>query len=309
MPWFWGGRYRDDLVTAILAQRRRFDEVIVIDDSPYDPQSRLFVKALLAGGQPARLIEHAANLGLSVAHHTALEAADTDWLTVLPQDDLIVSTFGRRLASLVSRRSKLVAVSFAAQIHGGSASMHNSYIIPLGNESLSQPILLSKLFTTNLLSAPGMSFRVRSTRPDYWSAGNHSCQDWESWLYFVSTGTVLADARPMVRYRPTAQSLSQLTAADVSVDWRLAVQRYSESEVYRELLGRLGAENPEMADFIRLNLEQALATSCTTAGRKEPPARGARNDLRRRLLEVAPIRVRKALTGWRIKRALGARLG
>jgi hypothetical protein len=308
VPWFYGGRFAPSLARGLLSQSPAFDQVVVVDDSPNDPDAVAFVTRLRTLGLSVKLVQHESNCGLSTSHATAIEALDSDWMTVVPQDDVFSPRFTSTLHRLRRRYSQAVAFAFTLRIATRQCSGVSSLVIPIGNETWSQIDLLSQLFQRNTLTAPGMTVRLASVSGAFWSPTNHSCQDWESWLYLATRGAVIASSSRVVMYQRWPDSLSATTADLVAQDWDAALSRYSSSEEYKELISDLRQESPAGGHHLESALALGLKRASSVAnhhGASDAEAPSLRRTTARRLLvSILPTRLRQELSGSRLNRQL-----
>ena len=80
IPCYNGEQYVGQAIEAILAQSRRPDEVVIVDDGSTDGS------AVIASRYPVRLIRHEINRGLAAARNTAIEAAKGDVIVFVDVD-------------------------------------------------------------------------------------------------------------------------------------------------------------------------------------------------------------------------------
>ena len=91
IPYYWGASHLKRTlasVQAALARTPVAHEILVVDDSPNDPQL-----AGLVGAAEVRLFRNATNLGIAAARNAGLRAARYDTLHFLDQDDEVDPLF------------------------------------------------------------------------------------------------------------------------------------------------------------------------------------------------------------------------
>lgn len=308
VPWFHGGRFAPWLERSLLAQSPAFDQVVVVDDSPNDPDAVAFVNRLRTAGLSVELLQHEKNCGLSTSHATAIQALDSDWMTVVPQDDVFSPRFTSTVHRLRKRHSRAVAFAFTLRIAPRQGLGDPRLVIPIGNETWSQIDLLSQLFQRNTLTAPGMTLRLASVSSAFWSPTNHSCQDWESWLYLATRGAVIASSSRVVMYRRSPDSLSATTAGLIAQDWDAALSRYSSSDEYKVFISSLRHESAAAGHYLESALALGLKRASSVAshhGTSDAEAPSLRRPTARRLLvSTLPTRLRQQLSGSRLNRRL-----
>ena len=82
IPTYNAAKYIRTAIDSVLAQRRKCDEIIVVDDGSTDDTARL-VKSY----GPGVTYIHQQNAGASVARNTAIKAATSRWIAFLDADD------------------------------------------------------------------------------------------------------------------------------------------------------------------------------------------------------------------------------
>jgi hypothetical protein len=118
---------RRDLLGALLenlrAQRRPFDEIIIVDNGSTDGSVAL-ARERAASGQPVRVIELDRNLGFAAAVNRGIEAARSEWIAILNNDVTLASDWLEALLSAAAGREiwfatgKIMSASDPAVLDG-----------------------------------------------------------------------------------------------------------------------------------------------------------------------------------------------
>ena len=82
IPCYNGAHYLEQTIQSVLAQQRRADEVLVVDDGSTDGSAAIAVR------YPVRLVSHPTNLGLSSVRNTAITETTGDILAFIDVDAL-----------------------------------------------------------------------------------------------------------------------------------------------------------------------------------------------------------------------------
>ena len=82
IPAYNAGKYVGRAIESVLAQTRKADEIIVVDDGSTDDTAEVVERF----GDAVRFIRQE-NAGASFARNTGIEAATSDWIAFLDADD------------------------------------------------------------------------------------------------------------------------------------------------------------------------------------------------------------------------------
>jgi glycosyltransferase involved in cell wall biosynthesis len=97
-------KYIARAIDSVLAQTRRADEIIVVDDGSTDGTAGVVEQY----GSQVKYITHQANMGLSAARNTGIIAATSQWIAFLDGDDMWLPENLQRQLALLERNPDLV---------------------------------------------------------------------------------------------------------------------------------------------------------------------------------------------------------
>jgi len=218
-------RYIAECLDSVLAQTRRPDRVIVVDDSSND-DSRSIVESYRSEGVDLITCDR---VGPSVVFNTGVEAIDTDVVAIVSADDSCLANRLERQVWLLDRYEVDLIMGLPVIIdedsHVRSDALAPEFFEPF--ESGSGP-LLGQLFTSgNFICAATATFR-RSTFQSLggFHPGLLQLQDFHLWLKWSWRRMLLSNER-FSNYRKAPGSLSA-----ASNDRRMNAER---QWVYRHL--------------------------------------------------------------------------
>lgn len=216
MPVLNGAAYVEQALGSVAGQRRRPDEVIVVDDGSSDGTAEVVRRwgDLL----PLRVLRHESNRGCWAARATAIEATEADLVALLDGDDVWLPDHLQLMLEAYERRPGLITANALAWVPGAAlarTTWDDPRPVPPPGDQLAgllhvNYVFISALFRREDCQAVG-GFRR-------WPAG---CEDWDLWLRMVAAGaTITRVGEPTVLYRRRAESMS---ANDALLDTEIEV--------------------------------------------------------------------------------------
>jgi GT2 family glycosyltransferase len=200
IPAFNRARLLERALRSVNAQRRRPEQVIVVDDASTDDTPRV------AEALGAELIRHGRNLGPSATYETGLRAVRHQWVALLDDDDEWLPHHLETLWTLTPG-SVLVASSCVERVPG---STDHTYHGPLTRE----PIILDSpsalIHPENLIPSSAAMFH-RDTAVEVGGFRAGLCEDLDLWCRLLTRGRATLSPRVGVVYH--------IHPGQVSRDW------------------------------------------------------------------------------------------
>ena len=234
-----GEKFLRETLETIKIQGMSNLELIFIDDKSSDSSFSIINEWLEENHHEInsfRIVSHLKNQGVSISILDGLSYAQSEFVMVMSQDDLLPRNHIRTMARLLDKEKECVAVSPSASIF---TSNKNSFFNPkslVQTKFQSGVYLFISLLATNCFIAPGSIYRKSAIQPSYLSPGNLLAQDWELWINLSLNGTILT-SKSAIKYRVHENSLHlSRNNLELAVDIQLMLQRIFNSKPFLEVL-------------------------------------------------------------------------
>jgi GT2 family glycosyltransferase len=202
IPAYNAAAWVSETLESVLAQTRHADEVIVVNDGSTDDTAAK-VKAYASRG--VKLLEQD-NGGPPAAYNAGFHAAQSDYVAMLPADDVWVPFKLEWQADAIERHPEADVLFGRSRSFGDSDEVHPHPSTP--GVQASTPFL-RELYTANVIPAPTALVR----RALHLTLGSFDeslpSEDYEFWLRALRAGaTFFYDEREMVRQRMHGANVS-----------------------------------------------------------------------------------------------------
>jgi glycosyltransferase involved in cell wall biosynthesis/CTP:molybdopterin cytidylyltransferase MocA len=205
-------------IESALAQTRRPDEIIVVDDGSTDETDRV----LSAFGSPVTVVRQP-NRGRSAARNAALRAAKTDAVLFLDSDDWLMPSCVERCVQELESRPEVGVVysdTYLCNAAGEPIGLY-SQVLP-GNRPSGQ--VLGELARRNFLTVTSM-IRRSCLEGITFEQGLEYFEDYDVWRRLAVRCEFQYVDEPLLRYRlheaMTSTRVPQMLASEVEVQRRI----------------------------------------------------------------------------------------
>lgn len=242
VPVYNGATYMDQALGSIAAQRRRPDEIIVVDDHSTDGSAE--VAERWAGVLPVRVLRSTGERGVWASRNLAIESTDAELIALLDVDDVWLPDHLAVMLDAYEAHPGLVTANAMMWIEGVALGTRGwSYRRPIPPVADQLPALLldnyvfiGTLFPRELSRELG-GFRLFTV----------GCEDWDLWLRMVATGVeVTRPDVPTMLYRLRGDSMS---ANDSLIESTIEVLEAFRAE----------HDRPDLSDVIATAIRQRTA--------------------------------------------------
>lgn len=203
---------------SVMAQTRRPDEIIVVDDGSRDGTA-----AIAAAYPSVRLCTHAANRGLIAALNTGLDALTAQWVAFLDADD---EWLPEKLALQEAAARRQPGVQFITT--GGhwlaeDGSRFGAWSDPprwQGDE------FWKTMLAENYCAKPAVMARMDAVRAVGGFTEPAPCDDLDMWLKLALAGPVAVVPQDLVRIHATPGSIMTRVTADAPLRMLAVIERH-----------------------------------------------------------------------------------
>lgn len=204
VPAFNAGPWIAETLDSVLAQTRRPDEVIVVDDGSTDDTATV-VEGFSDRGI---VLIRCPNRGAPAAYNTAFDAATADYVAMLPADDLWHPCKLEWQEEALRHHPQTDILFARLREFGDSHALHPHPASSAGLQD--NAVLLREMYEADLIPAP--TAVVRRSLHEALGRFDESLpsEDYEFWLRALRAGaTFFYDDREMVRQRMHGGNLSR----------------------------------------------------------------------------------------------------
>ena len=192
IPTYNGGPFLEETLASLAAQRRRPDEVLLVDDGSTAPRTRRLLEQLRAGRGPlpVRVLQQA-NQGPGAARNLGVREARGELVLPLDDDDLLTpDALGALEAALAATPGAAFAYGhtelFGAKRGVEVTPRFNPFLQLLANALVVTALMRRSVFTEAGLAWPSLA----------------AYEDWSLWLAVAEAGLCgVAVEAPLLRYR------------------------------------------------------------------------------------------------------------
>lgn len=251
VPAYNAGRWIAETLETALAQTRPPDEVIVVDDGSTDDTASIATSFAEHG---VRLLRQT-NGGPSAAYNAAFDAASSDYVAMLPADDLWHQRKLEWQAETVAAHPQVDVFFGRSRNFGADEDLHPHPSTPGVQE---RERFLREMYQADVIPAPSALVRrmlhVQLGRFDESLAG----EDYEFWLRALRAGaTFFYDERELVRQRIHGGNLSSNALAMWEMNHALRAE-YAPDVADPQLVERLLARDLRVIARCRFGLEDTV---------------------------------------------------
>lgn len=190
-----GARYVDQALGSVSTQRRRPDEVVVVDDGSIDGSGELAER--WSSVLPVRVLRQASSTGPGPARAAGIDSTDADLIALLDVDDVWLPDHLAVLERAYAAQPGLVtsnSMMWVEQEALGTRGWNARRPVPPPSDQLEELLLGNYVYVGTLFA-----------RDLYQRAGGFraiGCEDWDLWLRMVVAGAVITrPALPTALYR------------------------------------------------------------------------------------------------------------
>jgi len=202
MPCYNHGRFLADSIGSILNQTHRDFELIVVDDRSTD--NSVEVMRFFAQKDPrVKVIQHAANSGLSRSRNDAISAATGEWIAFCDADDLWAK---EKLASQLEmlRQNPECAVAYSESVivdeNSNLTGQKFTDLFPLPLQPSGS--LFEVLCVRNFINVPSaILHKERAGKDVFFDEQIELVNDWWYWIRLSKKHRFLYSDRPLAKYR------------------------------------------------------------------------------------------------------------
>jgi glycosyltransferase involved in cell wall biosynthesis len=259
VPVFNGERYLEELVSSIIKSANEQINLMFIDDASGDQSIRIVSASRLPRMQ---LIRNEHNLGLYATINKALGYVDTDYVSLLFQDDVIEDTYLEQMKQLASTHVHASFLWPAITIID-DANTERSKGLDTGRVEVISPGVRAWRYAIKrgtFWTISGSVSKTERLRHHGFRVDLPHCADYDFLLRAIREDTFLYFERPLVKIREHAGQASATNLAK-SVDFleRISIYREHKSRFRKDfdLLLRLSKCLQEMRHVTRRALGQA----------------------------------------------------
>ena len=211
MTMFNAARDVGSAVESVRAQTFADFEFIVVDDGSTDDSAALVESC---GDARIRLVRNAANKGQTACLNQGLALACGEWIARQDADDLSHPARLERQLAAVAEDASLALVGCQAWIIDGAGAFEGTLNLPLGPESIEW----AALFENPFIHTAAFFRREVVAQLGGYDESFRICQDYELWERVLRRHRGRNLPERLVRYRHTAQSLSQAARETVHAE-------------------------------------------------------------------------------------------
>lgn len=198
-------------VQSVLTQTYHDFELIIINDGSQDRTLEV-IQELMLKDKRIRLISNDENSGVSIARHTGVEIAKSEWIAFLDSDDAWEPDKLEKQIALQKKTGANLLFTGSAFMNADGHRLNAVLHIP-------ETIGYKKLLKQNLISNSSVMIR-KSLYQQHESMGDNMHEDFTCWLKVLRSGeTAHGIDEPLLIYRLSAISKSGNKMKAARMNW------------------------------------------------------------------------------------------
>lgn len=169
---------------SLLAQTRRADDIVIVEDGPLGSELRVLIDAFVANTPEARTIVLARNMGSGPASQAGLKAIDSDFIARLDADDIAFpERFEKQLAYLEANPGIDVLGTALAEFHGDIGTVVGKRVLPESHAELAKYALIN-----SPINNPSVMMRTSAVKDAGGYRDVHHMEDYDLYARMLAGG-------------------------------------------------------------------------------------------------------------------------
>jgi glycosyltransferase involved in cell wall biosynthesis len=234
VPVFNGEKYLDELISSLTKSSDELCPCLFIDDASIDGSAEIVAASRLPG---TRLLRNKYNLGLYATINKALECVDTEYISLIFQDDVVEDTYFQQMKQLAAAHADASFLWAAITIidHAGKQCAKGLdtgrvEVIPPGLPAWRSAVRRGTFWTISGSVSKTTRLRHHGFRPDL-----PHCADYDFLLRAIREDSFVYFERPLIKIRiHPGQASARHLAKSVDFLERLAIYRDQKSRFRKD---------------------------------------------------------------------------